>query len=87
MELTLWTYEEREGLPPDGEQGLYLGYDRLRFPFILWWHNEAGCWVGAGLDPKNKHQMPLMFRAQGDMAGFITLHAALPWPHSWFDAA
>jgi hypothetical protein len=74
MDLAADQFERRPGLPPDGEQGLFLGFDRAGRPYVLRWFAGMKCWRGVGFDPKHPI-FSFSFLARQEMAGFIVAHA------------
>jgi hypothetical protein len=68
------------GLPPDKDEGTFIGFDEHHNPYILKWRSDTGCWYGTGNDPQphERHEfLPLHFLARGTMEGFIVRHARI----------
>jgi hypothetical protein len=80
VQTRIYFSEPMDGLPPDKDEGAFIGFDRDHNPFILKWHLGAGCWYGTGIDPEphERHEhLPLHFLARGTMADFIVRYARI----------
>jgi len=66
----------RDGLPPDGTPGTFIGFDAEGRPNVIWWSEEPNIkhWVGVGRDPAPPHY-PIAFVLKDEQAGRIVRHA------------
>lgn len=80
MDMMLWEYKERDGVPPNGEQGYFLGYDADRQPYLLMWSSRGGgAWMAVSFDKTPDGGMPVThILEQSDSRVTITRWAALP---------
>jgi hypothetical protein len=56
-----YRFKTYPGLPPNGEPGLYIGFDQDHRPWILSWMPEVagGCWAALGFSFNKNHQCDL----------------------------
>jgi hypothetical protein len=47
-----------KGLPPDGEPGVFLGWDKDHQPWTLVWQVETSCWGAVGWERDNESVQP-----------------------------
>jgi hypothetical protein len=82
--------EPLTGLPPERDEGTFIGFDKDDNPYILRWHVPSGCYYGTGNDvrpetraewenwyPDDRVPIPLHFLCREDMGGFIVRHARI----------
>lgn len=74
--MTPITLHPKPGMPPDGADGLFLGWGADGWPWLLWWNKEAGIWRKI---TKSDRSEGTVESAGLSMAGVIA-HAQLPEP-------
>lgn len=78
------TLTKTEGLPPPGEEGLFLGWLPTGRTVLLKWSASFGepAWVGIGWDGDSPTSRPILYRVGPEAADMpptvvITYHARL----------
>lgn len=81
--MTSLTLHFKEGLPPDGEEGQWLGWTADGRVAVLRWQSPDqwgdGFWATVSFE-NDERGYPRVVACRDDMAGFIVSHARIEFP-------
>lgn len=76
MDYTAYDFQMRDGLPPDGEDGSFFGFDQNGSPYILKWSEDQSAWFAIGFEIDQS--FPRWTKCVDECSDFITRWAFAP---------
>lgn len=79
MDETPYKFDLHDGWPPDGEPGLFFGFDVTWCAAVLWWWEDR--WLGVRLQTDLPRPEPQAFQRGKDTEDFVVKWARAPLVH------